>query len=102
MVSSNKSGFAAEVHLDIKYKVTIYMFIFYRVFFKVIQYMKRNRNIGYFFLISVTPNSVVICLVESVHFFDQGRYLNTKLVGILEETRFELSDDVISLLQSIG
>ena len=63
--------------------------------------MKGNINIGNFFLNRVTPKSVVILLVKSVRSFDQGRYLHTKLVRILEETRFELSDYVISLLQSI-
>ena len=67
----------------------------------MIQDMKSNRNIGYFFLDRVTPKSVVILLVKFVHFFDRGWYLQTKLVGIFEETCFDLSNDVISLLQSI-
>ena len=70
MNSSNKSGFAAEVHLDIKYKVTIDVFISYRVFFAVIQDMKSNINIGHFFLNHVTSKSVVIFLVEFVRFLD--------------------------------
>ena len=101
MVSSNKSGFTAEVHLDIKYKLTIDMFISYRVFFTVIQDMKSNISIGHFFLNRVTPKSVGIILVESVRFFDRGRYLHTKFVELLDETRFDLSNSVISLLQSI-
>ena len=99
---SDKSGFLTEVHLDIKYKVTIDIFISYRLFLTVIQDMKSNSNVGHFFLNSVTPKSVVIILVESVCFFDRGRYLHTKFVGILEKTRFDLSNYVISLLQSIG
>ena len=101
MASSNKSGSAAEFHLDIKYQETIDVFISYRVFFTVIQDMEYNINIVNLFLDRVTPKSVVILLVEFVRFFDRGMYLHTKLVGILEEMRFELSDYVISLLQSI-
>ena len=84
MASSNKSGFEAEVHLDIKYQVKIDVFISYRVCFTVIQDMKNNRNIGHFFLVRVTPKSVVILLVEFVRFFGRGRYLHTKRVGLLE------------------
>ena len=84
MALSNKSGFAAEVHIEIKYKVKINMFIYYRVFFTVIQEMKSNSNIGNLFLNHVTPNSVVILLVKSLHFLDQGRYLHTKFVGLIE------------------
>ena len=76
MASSNKSGFAAEVHLDIKYQVTIDVFISYRVFFAVIEDMESNGNIGHFFLDRVTPKGVVIFLVEFVRFFDQGRHLH--------------------------
>ena len=101
MASSNKSGFAAEVHLDIKYQVTIDVFTAYRVFFTVIQDMKSNRNIGHFFIDRVTPNSFVILLVQFVRLFDRGRYLHTNLVGIFEEMCFDLFDYVISLLQSI-
>ena len=99
---SNKSSFASEVHLDIKCKVTIDMFISYKVFFRVIQDMKRNSNIGHFFINCVTPKIVVVLLVESERFFDQGIYLQTKFVGLLEETRFDLSYYLISILQSIG
>ena len=102
MASSNKSGFAAEIHLDIKYKVTIDVFVSYRFFFTVIQDMKSKSNIGHFFLNRVTPKSVVILLVESISFFDRGRYLHTKIVVLIEETRFDLSYYVITLLQSIG
>ena len=70
MASSNKSGFAAEVHLDIKYQVTIDVLISYRVFFTVIQDMKSNRNIGHFFLDRVMLKSVVIIIVKFVRFFD--------------------------------
>ena len=101
MASSNKSGFAVEVHLDIKYQVKIDVFISYRVFFTVIQDMKSNRNIGYFFLDRVTSKSVVILLVDFVHLFGRGGYLHTKLVGTFEETCIDLSDYVISLLQII-
>ena len=102
MVSSNKSGFAVEVHIDIKYKATIDIFISYRVFLTVIQYMKSNSNIGHLFINRITSKSVVLLLVESVRFFGRGRYLHTKLVGIIEETRFGLSNYVILILRSIG
>ena len=102
MASSNKLGFAAEVHLDIKYKVTIDMFVSYRVVFNVIKDMKCNSNIGHFFLNRVMPKSVVILLVNFVRFFGQSRYLHTKLVGLFEETCFDLSDYVVSILKSIG
>ena len=77
------------------------MFISYRVFFTVIQDMESNRNIGHFFLDRVTSKSVVIFLVEFVRFFDLGRYLHTKVVGLLEETCLDLIDYVILILQSI-
>ena len=102
MASSKRSGFTAEVHIDIKYKMTIDMFISYSVFFTVIQDMKSNRNIGNLFLNRVMPKSVVILPVESIRFFNRGRYLHTKFMGLLEETRFDLSDNVISILKSIG
>ena len=102
VVSSNKSGFAAEVPLEIKYKATIDMFISYRVFFTVIQDTKINSSIGNLFLYHVTPKIVVIILVKSVRFFGRGRYIHTKCLGLLEETCFDLSDYVILLLQSIG
>ena len=97
-----KSGFAAEVYLDIKYKVTIDIFVSYIFFFAVIHGMKSNSNIGHLFLNHVAPTSVVIFMVEYVRFFGRGRYLHTKFVGLLEETLFDLSDYAISLLQSIG
>ena len=101
VASSNKSGFAAEVHLEIKNQVKIYVFISYRVLFTVIQDMESNINIGHFFLDRVTPKSVVIFLIEFLRFSDWGRYLHTKLVGLLEETCFDLRNYVISILQSI-
>ena len=84
------------------YKVKMDMFIFYRVFFTVIQDMKSNSNICHLFLNHVTPKIVVILLVNSVRFFGRGGYLYTKSVGLLEETRFDLSGYAISLLQGIG
>ena len=78
------------------------MLISYRLFFTVIQGVKSNSNIGHFFLNRVTPKSVVILRFESVFFFVQIRYLHTELVGLIEETRFDLRDYVTSLLQSIG
>ena len=101
MASSNKSGFAEEFHLGIKYQVTIDVLISYRFFFTVIQGMESNRNIGHLFLDCVTPKSVVIFLVAFVRLFDQDRYLHTKLMGIIEGKRSDLSDYVISLLQSM-
>ena len=78
------------------------MFISYRVLFTVIQDMKSNSNIGNLFLDRVMPMSIVILLVRSARFFDRGRYLYTEFVGFIGETRFELSDYVISTIQSIG